>query len=259
MPAFRIRKKNLVYPAVIITALFFLASFIPASRTPLLDTLRAPLGVLTFFRRQAEALIFYQRNFTQNERLKKEVDLLKHKILSLEEAQAENGRLKALLLLKEKSPYKVITARVIARPADNWSSVIIIDKGRYNGINKGMPVINYFGLIGRVVDVSESLSRVMLMNSPDFAVSAIIRRSRQEGLVSGVLGNSLVMRYLPQEADIQLSDSVITSGLTGSYPKGLFIGTVTGVGQEFGGLSRYAVIKPAVDLSGIEEVLVIVR
>jgi rod shape-determining protein MreC len=91
------------------------------------------------------------------------------------------------------------------------------------------------------------------------AVSAIVQRSRQEGLISGTLGSSLIMRYLPKDCDIKVSDAIITSGLTENYPKGLLIGRVTDIGEEFSGLSRYAIVRPAVNLATIEEVLVIVR
>jgi rod shape-determining protein MreC len=66
------------------------------------------------------------------------------------------------------------------------------------------------------------------------------------------------MKYLPRDADVQISDTIITSGLTEAYPKGLLIGRVVHVGEEFSGLSRYAVIKPAVNLAAIEEVLIII-
>jgi rod shape-determining protein MreC len=66
------------------------------------------------------------------------------------------------------------------------------------------------------------------------------------------------MKYLPKDADIQVSDVIITSGLTETYPKGLLIGSVLNIGEEFSGLSRYAIIKPVVNLSNIEEVLIII-
>ncbi len=135
---------------------------------------------------------------------------------------------------------------------------MIIDKGSYNGIKRGFVVINHLGLVGRVIETGDYTSKIMLINDPSLGVSAIAQRSRQEGLVSGTLGRSLIMKYLPKDADIQVSDVIITSGLTEAYPKGLLIGSVINIGEEFSGLSRYAIIKPAVNLSGIEEVLVII-
>lgn len=214
---------------------------------------------MTLIKRETAGIIFYHRNLTQNERMKKEIDLLRQKINTLNEVWIENKRLKELLSFKQKSTYKVIAARVIGRSPDSWSSLIVIDKGRFNGITSGMVVINYLGLVGRVIEAAESTSKIMLLNDPDFAVSSIVQRSRQEGLVSGTLGTYLMMRYLPKEADVRVSDVVITSGLTERYPKGLVIGKVVDLGEEFSGMSRYAVIRPAVNLPSIEEVLVIVQ
>jgi rod shape-determining protein MreC len=152
----------------------------------------------------------------------------------------------------------VVPARVIGRSADNWSSIVIIDKGSYNGIRRGFVAINYLGLVGRVIEVGDTASKIMLINDPSLGVSSVVQRSRQEGLVSGTLGRSLIMKYLPKDADIQPSDTIVTSGLTSAYPKGLLIGTVVSIGEEFSGLSRYAIIMPAVNLSSIEEVLIII-
>lgn len=213
---------------------------------------------MTLIRREVGGIIFYHRNLVQSESLKKEIDLLKQKLNATSEVYLENKRLKEILYFKEQSAYKVIAARVIGRTADNWSSVIIIDKGFHNGIKRGYVAISYLGLVGRVVETSESTSKIMLINDPDMGISSQIQRSRQEGLVSGTMGSSLMMRYLPADSDIRISDAVITSGLTGLYPKGLLIGKVIGIGEEFAGLSRYAIIKPAVNLSNIEEVLIII-
>jgi rod shape-determining protein MreC len=208
--------------------------------------------------REIRGIVFYHRNFAQNEILKKEIDFLKQKINALNEASLENKRLKETLSLKEKSPYKVIPARVIARSADSWSSVVIIDKGSYHGIKRGMAVINYLGLVGRVIESTDYTSKIMLINDSNLSISAIVQRTRQEGVISGTLGNSLIMRYLPKDCDIKVSDIIITSGFSQAYPKGLLIGAVIDVGEEFSGLSRYAIIRPAVNLSSIEEVLIVV-
>lgn len=174
------------------------------------------------------------------------------------EIYQENIRLKELLSFKTGAPYKVIAARVIGRDPSNWSSAIIIDKGSSSGIKKGFISVTFLGLVGRVIEVSSSTSQIILLSDPSLCVSAIIQRSRQEGLVCGSLGGSLIMKYLPKDSDIKVSDTVITSGLTDVYPKGLIIGKVTDIGEEFSGLNRYAVIEPSVDFSGLEEVLIII-
>lgn len=255
----KLKKKNLIYVIVFIFCILILAGFLPFFRAPLLNVYRFPLIFLNLIRRQVKALIFHHQNFIQNEGLKKEVYLLKQRLNTFEELRLENTRLKNLLGFQEKSSYKVIPARVIGRSLDNWSSLVIIDKGRKHGIKLGLVVINHLGLVGRVSSTTEFSSKIMLLNDPNMGVSGMVQRSRQEGLVSGSLGSSLMMRYLPQEADIRKTDTIITSGLTPLYPKGILIGTVVDMGEEFPGLSQYAIIKPVVDLSSIEEVLVIIQ
>jgi len=254
----KFKKKTLLYLAISVSLLILLSSLTPVVRSPVYYILKIPLSLLTLIKREIGGMIFYHRNLTQNERLKKEIDFLGQKLNTKNEIDLENKRLKDLLSFKQKSAYKVVAARVIGRSADNWSSQVLIDKGSYQGIRRGYVVITYLGLVGRVIETTNSTSKVMLLNDPNFAVSAIVQRSRQEGLVSGTLGNSLIMKYLPKGADIQACDVIITSGLTEIYPKGLLIGSVVNIGEEFSGLSRYAIIKPAVDISGIEEVLIII-
>ncbi|MEK6728147.1 MAG: rod shape-determining protein MreC [Candidatus Omnitrophota bacterium] len=214
--------------------------------------------MLTFIRREAGALLFYHRNFRQNEILKGEVDFLRNKLNAQNELVLENSRLKQILSFKQKFPLRLTVARVIGQSPDNWSSSAIIDKGESNGIRRGMTAITFLGLVGRVVEAQEFTSKIMLIADPNMGVSAIVQRSRQEGLVSGTLGTNLIMRYLPEEADIKISDTIITSGLNAAFPKGLLIGTVAAVGREFSGLSSYAIIRPAVNLSDIEEVFIVI-
>jgi rod shape-determining protein MreC len=254
----RLKKKNLIYVVLLSSFILFLSSLIPAVRPLTLNILKFPLNLLTLTGREAKGIIFYHRHLIQNERLKKEIDFLKRKLNATEEVYLENKRLKNLLFLKQKVSYRVIAASVIGRSPDNWSSVIIIDKGSLAGIKRGFVVINYLGLVGRVIETSQFTSKIILLNDPNLSVSGLDQRSRQEGLVSGTLGSSLMMRYLPKDADIKISDVIITSGLTQIYPKGLLIGTVVDIGEEFSRLARYCIIKPAVNLSNIEEVLIII-
>lgn len=235
--------------------LFFLASI--ALRQPLINISKHPLNLVKLIQREAGGIIFYHRNLVRNEVLERERDILNYKINALNEAYLENIRLKENLAFKQKSSFKLIPARVITRSADSWSSSLIIDKGSYHGIRSGMGVITYLGLAGRIMEVAGSTSRVMLLSDPSLGVSSLIQRSRQEGLVSGTLGSNLIMKYLSEDADIKIGDMAISSGLNGAYPKGILIGKIVEIGKDFSGLSRFAVIEPAVKFSNIEEVLVV--
>jgi rod shape-determining protein MreC len=254
---FKVTKKNLIYTAVIIGGIFLFSSLIPAVRPLASGVLESPFALLRIITTEIEGIIFYHKNLVENQKLRNQIQLLQQRINALQEVHLENTRLSNLLRLQKKISYKVIAAKVIARSPDSWSSIVVIDKGSTSGIRRDLVVLSYLGLIGRVTEVSSSTSKVMLINDPNMAVSAIVQRSRQEGLISGTFGSSLIMRYLPRDCDIRVSDVIITSGLTENYPKGLLIGRVTDIGEEFSGLSRYAIVKPAVNLATVEEVLII--
>ena len=256
---FNLNKNNLILLSVAVSLLIFLSLSVTFLSKPALNVSREPLGVISWLSRELGGVIFYHKNLTENIRLRNEVDFLRSKVNGLNEIYLENARLKSNLSLKQSSKLKFISSRVIARPADNWSCGLILDKGAQSGIKKGMAVITYLGLAGRIVETTALTSKVMLLCDPNLGVSSLIQRSRQEGLVCGTLGNNLIMKYLPEDADIKLQDVIVSSGLNDTYPKGLLIGRVIDIGKEFSGLSLYAIVRPAVNPSNIEEALVIIQ
>jgi rod shape-determining protein MreC len=256
---FNVNKKNITSFLFSAFIIILLSSFVPALRNPLLIILKLPLTVVSLVAREIRGIVFYHRNYVRNSLLQKEFDALKSRLNEATEVALENKRLMGLLSLKQESSFKMIAARVIARDPSNWSSAIMIDKGRSSGIKKGYVCVTEAGLAGRVFEVTDFVSKIILINDPSLGVSALDQRSRQEGLVSGSLGGFLIMKYLPKDCDIKINDPVISSGLTGNYPQGLMIGTVVDFGKEFVGLSSYAVIKPSVNLSSLEEVLIIMQ
>ena len=253
-----LKGRKLASSAALLAVVIILSLLVPAFRPGVFAVLRFPLVVLTVLKDEAGGIIFYHHNMVTNRRLTDETLLLRRKLVDAQEVSQENARLRELVAFKKDTPYKVICARVIGKNPSNWSASLIIDRGSSSGIRKGFVCVTYLGLCGRVVGVDERTSSVMLINDPNLCVSALIQRSRQEGLVCGSLSGVLLMKYLPKECDIQVSDTVITSGLTGMFPKGILIGTVSEIRDEFSGASRYAVVKPAVETSALEELLVII-
>jgi rod shape-determining protein MreC len=255
---FKPSRKTLINSTVIILVVLLLAHSISCFKNPLQSTFKPHLSLIAWLKREAGGVIFYHRNLVERERFNNEAEILRRSLFDLREVYLENKRLAGLLSFKQKSPLRLIPARVIARSADSWSSSVIIDKGRFNGIRRGMVVINSRGLVGRVVESADNSSRILLINDPSLGIASIVQRSRQEGLVSGTLGTNLIMRYLPEDADIIVNDLIVTSQFSQIYPKGLLVGKVINIGRELSGLNRYASVKPAVDCSAIEEVLVII-
>ncbi|MDD5561209.1 MAG: rod shape-determining protein MreC [Candidatus Omnitrophica bacterium] len=255
---FKLSRKTIINLIIVVCTALLVYISSPFLKNSTQKTFNPHLGLIGLLKRECSGIIFYHRNMVKLERLSSEAENLRRRLFDLREIEQENLRLKSILNFKQRSPLRIIPARVIARSPDSWSSSVIIDKGRDSGIRTGMAVINTQGLVGRVIESSGSNSKILLINDPSQGVSSIVQRTRQEGLASGSLGANLIMRYLPADAQIAVGDIIITSELSRVYPKGLLVGTVVNIGKEFSGLSCYAVVKPAVKLSDIEEVLVII-
>jgi len=246
---------NFVLPALAVLLVF---NFLSCFKNPVQKTFKPHLSLIGLVKRELLGIVFYHRNMVLADKLQTDVNLLRWRLFDFRELSQENARLTNLLNFKQKSSLRLVAAKVIGRSIDSWSSSVIIDKGRYNGIKTGMAVVSPQGLVGSIVESSENTAKVLLINDPNQGVSGIVQRTRQEGLVSGTLGTSLIMRYLLDDAAIMAGDIIVTSELSQIYPKGLLVGRVVKIGREFSGLNRYALVKPVVDLANIEEVLIII-
>jgi rod shape-determining protein MreC len=195
----------------------------------------------------------------ENQTLQEEVDRLKTEEMFLLEAKRENERLQQILQLREHASLPTIAARVIGKDPSNWFRSILIDKGFKEGINKNTAVFCAQGLVGRVIEVLERTSRVQLITDPNCAVGALVQPSRAGGVVVGEVGPFCRLRFLSQDAEIQVGDSVLTSGLSGLSPKGIPIGTVSAVHKKENALFQEAEVLPRVDLFSVEEVLIMAK
>lgn len=255
---FKLSRKLLINLALIACAVVLISNSLSCLKNLTQKTFKPQLSFVGLVKREIAGIIFYHRNMLQADRLNTENGMLRWRLFDFRELNQENARLKELLNFKQKSLLRFVAARVIGRSPDNWTSSIIIDKGKNNRIKIGLAVVSPKGLVGRIVEAADNSSKVLLINDPSQGVSSIVQRSRQEGLVSGTLGGNLIMRYLPEDAQIVPGDIVVTSEFSQIYPKGLLIGRVISVRSDFSGLNKYAAVKPAVELSAVEEVLVII-
>lgn len=175
----------------------------------------------------------------------------------LEEARQENERVRSLVKFVETQDLEVVGARVIGRPTNSWEGIIAIDKGTDDGVESGMPAIGVGGLLGQVVEASESGARVRLITDQQSGVAAFVQRTRAEGIVRGSIDRELTFDFASQEASVRAGDVVITSGTGGVYPKGILVGEVTKVAKQQNVLSPVIFVRPVVRLGEIEEVLIL--
>jgi rod shape-determining protein MreC len=198
----------------------------------------------------------------RNEQLETLVDQLMIENVRLKEVDAQNEDLRRKLDFAETHPQYTLKAaevvgRVIGSEPNNFMSVLIIDVGKRDGVEKGMPVVTERGLVGHIRSVGTNWSKVLLIIDPSSSVAALAQSSRAPGLVSGRLGQDLVMTYIPQEDSISVGDVVLTSGMGGNYPKTVVIGQVTEVRQRDIDTFQQATVHPSVDFRKLETVLVI--
>jgi len=191
-------------------------------------------------------------------RLTREAAVLQRRISYLEEQALETQRLQGLLAMKEVSRAEFLAARIVGKDATNWFKTVLIDRGSLAGIRRNQPVVAPDGLVGRVVEVTPTAAKVQLITDPVSAAGGLIQRTRVIGIVSGSLGAGLKVRYLPLMADIAIGDEVVTSGMGGVFPKGIPLGRVIAAERRSGALFQEATLAPKVDLSRLEEVLILI-
>jgi len=192
----------------------------------------------------------------ENEALKQELQTLQVR-LQQERAEAQRtDNLRQLLELRERANLDTTAAEVIAAAASPEFRTVTIDKGTGEGLKTDMAVISPAGVVGRVILPSGRAAKVQLLIDRNAAAGALIERTRVQGVVEGFGDGSLRMEYVPATADVNPGDLVVTSGIDGIYPKGFVIGTIEQVDRGTGGY-HLITVRPAVDFSRLEEVLVV--
>jgi rod shape-determining protein MreC len=197
-----------------------------------------------------------QNAHIENAALKEELRALQVRLQEERALAQRTEGLRQLLELRERAGLETTAAEVIAAAADLEFRTITIDKGSDDRLEADMAVISAAGVVGRVILPSPRAAKVQLLIDRNAAVGATIERSRAQGVVIGAGSGELHMQYVPGTAEVNVGDLVVTSGIDGIYPKGFVIGTVESVD---GGRGTYheIVVRPAVDFTRLEEVLVV--
>jgi rod shape-determining protein MreC len=178
--------------------------------------------------------------------------------LQLREALLASGRLDRIAEMREEFDVPMLSADLVGLDASTWFRSVLIDRGRNHGVHSGMPLISELGVVGLVTATSRNAAKGMLLLDRQSAVSAVVQRSRDRGVVRGT-GDGLVFEFVGRNADVAPGDVLITSGLGGVFPKGLRIGVVGTVEEASAQLQREASVDPVVDFGRLEQVFVMLR
>jgi len=154
---------------------------------------------------------------------------------------------------------RMLPSEVVGLDVSPSFESVLLDRGRNHGVRSGFPVVTESGVVGLVTHTSGNAAKTMLVVDRQSAVEGVVQRSRVRGIVRGHGSDDLRFEFLVRGGDVEVGDSVLTSGLGGVYPKGLRIGEIVEVVPAGGGLLQIAHIEPSVDFGRLEQVFVMLR
>ena len=192
----------------------------------------------------------------ENEALRRENGELRVRLQETRAQALESTSLRRLLDLRDKSQVPTRAAEVIGTSATADFRTVTIDRGFADGIQTDMAVVAPAGAVGRVVERARHAAKVQLLVDRSAAAAVMVERSRSQAVVMGNGEGGLRLEYLSSSADITVGDTIVTSGIDGIYPAGFVVGRVDAI-DRLGGTFRYVRVRPAVDFSDLEDVLVV--
>ena len=205
----------------------------------------------------------------ENEKLRKQVEALRQRVIQEQTAVSENDRLRDLLSFVDgpsfPAGFTAVSTRVVGRPPSAYNQQVLIAAGSSAGVRRNDPVVTQDGLVGLVTNVTSNGAKVTLLTDQSSAVSAIVLESGSAGLVRHGPSDSsaLVLDRVGKDEFVAEGNLVITAGwrsgrLESLYPRGIPVGMVKSVGQQDVDLYKRIQVAPLVNFDALAEVIVLV-
>jgi rod shape-determining protein MreC len=191
-----------------------------------------------------------------NEALRGRVRELEVALQRQRELAGESAQLRKMLELRDRVGMPTRAAEVIGTSPTADFRTVTIDRGTSDGVRADMAVVSAAGAVGRVVMGARHAAKVQLLVDRSAAVAVMVERSRAQGIALGSGESVLRLEYVAASADLVTGDVVVTSGIDGIYPPGFMVGRIEGI-ERLGGTFREIRVRPAVDFSNLEQVLVV--
>jgi rod shape-determining protein MreC len=193
----------------------------------------------------------------ENERLQTELDEVAGAQARSQEVEAELRELRELLGLRDELGFRTIGARVVGESPSNFELAVTVNAGAVDEVEIDMPVIGPRGLVGRIVEVGRSESKVLLLLDASSGVAVRIATSRETGVLVGQRERDLRLDLVDPDTVVEGGEQVVTSGLGGIYPSGIPVGVVSRVIPDEVGPQKQILVRPTVDFSRLSEVLIV--
>jgi len=236
--------------------------------TPLTRLITGPfIGTQTWFSSRYLAIQKYlntPREVTQltqdNADLKAEISRLQQQIIELQQQTVDLQVLSALLGFASSHPdNQYLSALVIGRDISPFLHYVIINRGSDDGLRRGLPVVSQEGLVGRISAVTAGAARVQLITDSNISLTVNLKTSGVTAILNGSITGEINLSQIPQEANVQPGELVLTSGLGGYYPANIPIGQVTSVRQRPFELFKSGSVQPVTEFAQLEILLVIIN
>lgn len=189
--------------------------------------------------------------------LREQNEQLRQLLSNAEEYRQEVDRLRGLLDMKQVSGVTGPVARIIGRSTNAWDQSVTIDLGSSSDVKAGMTVMGATGVIGQITRTTEDTATVRLLTDPNSGAAVMIQSTRDDGIVRGSTNGMLMLEDLGEDVIPQVGDVVVTSGLGGSYERGLIVGSVVSVNKTTNNPTGTILVNPNDDASVLEEVIVV--
>jgi rod shape-determining protein MreC len=193
----------------------------------------------------------------ENLELRERVDeLIAERNKALERA-ADLDSIRTQLALPARPPYRELAANVISRDTTLWFRRLTLDRGTLDGVTRDMPVSAAGGIVGRIISVGPNFAMVQVITDKHAGVGAMLQNSRAMGEVRGLDNDRCELKNISTSENVEVGESVVTTGLDRIYPKGLLIGTAERIEADPNAPWHKIIIKPAAHVDRVEHVLVL--
>jgi rod shape-determining protein MreC len=191
-----------------------------------------------------------------NKQLRLKITDYQQQLDHLREAYARNRYLETDLAFKKVENFPALTARVVGKDPSFWFKTLMVDRGKNDGVIKGMVARTSLGVVGQVIQVSDNYAKILLANAPSSAVDAMIQKNRVRGILKGAADKGYVLSYVLKNAEVEVGDRVVTAGVGGIFPSGIPLGTVSEVHSKRRGMFQEIEVAPVVDFGRLEMVFI---
>jgi rod shape-determining protein MreC len=214
-------------------------------------------SVLSSIKGTASSYIDVRHAREENLELRERVDELTAERDKALDRAAQLDSIRAQLALPARPPYRELAANVVSRDATLWFRRLTIDRGTLDDVKRDMPVSAAGGIVGRIISVGPNFAMVQVITDKHAGVGGMLQNSRAMGEVRGIDNDRCELKNISSSENVEVGESVVTTGLDRIYPKGLLIGTVERVEADPNAPWHKIIVKPAAPVDRVEHLLVL--